>query len=51
MTLNKVLITGLGAWSLCFYLTHGPIVFAYLGVQFLTSGVFVWSMARKLKVR
>ena len=51
MTLNKVLITGLGVWSLCFYLAHGAAVFAYMGIMAATAGVFVWSIVKKLKVR
>ena len=51
MSLKKMLITGLGIWSVCFYLVHGPAVFAYMGIMASTAGLFVWSVAKKLKVR
>lgn len=40
-----VLITGgLSVWAISCFLVHGPVIFAYVALQAVTSGVFAWQM-------
>lgn len=33
-------------WAIACFLTHGPVILAYIGLQAVTSGVFAWQMMR-----
>ena len=46
LSLKTLIVGGLAIWALvCFYI-HGPAIAAYLAIQAVTSGVFVWEMRR-----
>lgn len=44
--LGMLLGIALTIWAVACYLTHGPVILAYLGFQLATSGVFAWQMMR-----
>lgn len=46
LRLATLISGGLAVWAVAFFVVHGPVIVAYLALQVLTSGVFVWEMRR-----
>ena len=36
----------LTAWVIACFVTHGPVILAYVGFQAATAGIFAWQMIR-----
>ena len=49
MSLNKWLSTGLVVWAISFLMAHGPVVFFYLFIQLITSGMFYLSIKHAMR--
>jgi len=47
--MKTTILLGLAVWSLVFYCVHGPVVLAYLAIQVVTTGTFVYFMSRAEK--
>ncbi|MFP6762172.1 MAG: hypothetical protein VB858_01100 [Planctomycetaceae bacterium] len=42
-----MLVAGaLTVWALLCFVVHGPAILAYIGLQTVTTGAFVWDMRR-----
>ena len=44
--LGLLLGGALSVWAVACFLTHGPVILAYIGFQVVTSGIFAWQMFR-----
>ncbi len=44
--LGLLLAGVLSVWAVACFLTHGPVILAYIGFQAVTSGIFAWQMFR-----
>lgn len=48
--LGLLLGGALSVWAVACFLTHGPVILAYIGFQAVTSGIFAWQMFRIQKL-
>ena len=44
--LGLLLGGALSVWAIACFLTHGPVILAYIGFQAVASGIFAWQMFR-----
>jgi hypothetical protein len=46
LNILPIIVGCLTAWAIGCFVVHGSVIFAYIGLQAMTAGVFTWSMCR-----